>query len=339
MATKIQLRGDTAANWTSVNPILAAREMGVETDTMFYKIGNGTNAWNSLGYGGLAVAGTATVIDYTGIAVPSAPATGHLKVFTQAMAGRMMLRSVPPLGLPYSLQPALFQSNVFWIAPGSAAAYTGMGQIVAATGTISHPVQTEQFGYLANQITAATANATCGVGATNATYIRGSMVNAANGFFYKTRILFPDATYDTTGAATGSRIFAGLTSNTFAGMVNASTVPTGDYCAFSRNNETSFRVETNWQFITRDNATLTITDTTMPFAVNKVFDMYIYCPPQWNRIYWRIDNVTDGTTAEGSVIDTLPTGTVFMRAGVQLGTVNAIARNLRFQHLYAESDR
>ena len=46
----IQLRSDTAANWTSVNPILAVGEQGFETDTGKYKIGNGFAAWNSLSY-------------------------------------------------------------------------------------------------------------------------------------------------------------------------------------------------------------------------------------------------------------------------------------------------
>lgn len=50
---RIQLRRDTAANWTSANPTLAAGEMGVETDTDQFKIGDGTTAWTSLGYGGL----------------------------------------------------------------------------------------------------------------------------------------------------------------------------------------------------------------------------------------------------------------------------------------------
>jgi hypothetical protein len=50
MAVKIQLRRDTAANWTSANPVLAAGELGVETDTGFVKIGNGSTVWNSLSY-------------------------------------------------------------------------------------------------------------------------------------------------------------------------------------------------------------------------------------------------------------------------------------------------
>jgi hypothetical protein len=51
MAIRIQLRNDTAANWTSVNPTLAQGEMGVETDTRKFKIGDGSTAWTSLAYG------------------------------------------------------------------------------------------------------------------------------------------------------------------------------------------------------------------------------------------------------------------------------------------------
>ena len=47
---QIQLRRDTAANWTSVNPILAAGEVGLETDTRLMKAGDGTTAWTTLAY-------------------------------------------------------------------------------------------------------------------------------------------------------------------------------------------------------------------------------------------------------------------------------------------------
>ena len=51
MAVTIQVRRDTAAAWTAANPTLAAGELGFETDTTYYKIGDGTTAWNSLAYG------------------------------------------------------------------------------------------------------------------------------------------------------------------------------------------------------------------------------------------------------------------------------------------------
>jgi hypothetical protein len=53
MADRIQIRRDTASNWTSVNPVLADGEIGLERDTSQFKIGNGTALWSSLPYGGI----------------------------------------------------------------------------------------------------------------------------------------------------------------------------------------------------------------------------------------------------------------------------------------------
>lgn len=57
MADMIQLRRDTAANWTSANPTLAQGEPGVETDTGKIKVGDGSTAWASLSYYTLGTAG------------------------------------------------------------------------------------------------------------------------------------------------------------------------------------------------------------------------------------------------------------------------------------------
>lgn len=53
MPVQIQFRRDTAANWTSNNPTLAAGELGYESDTGQIKIGDGSTAWTSLGYTGV----------------------------------------------------------------------------------------------------------------------------------------------------------------------------------------------------------------------------------------------------------------------------------------------
>lgn len=50
LADRIQQRRDTAVNWASANPVLAQAEMGLETDTLKIKFGNGILAWNSLPY-------------------------------------------------------------------------------------------------------------------------------------------------------------------------------------------------------------------------------------------------------------------------------------------------
>ncbi|MGA1296395.1 MAG: hypothetical protein ACO3X1_13880, partial [Burkholderiaceae bacterium] len=48
--TRFKLRNGTAAAWTAANPVLLAGEIGIETDTRRYKIGDGTTAWSSLSY-------------------------------------------------------------------------------------------------------------------------------------------------------------------------------------------------------------------------------------------------------------------------------------------------
>jgi hypothetical protein len=58
MAIQLQIRRDTAAQWTALNPTLAQGEFGEETDTGKLKIGTGTTAWVSLEYfGGEGVTG------------------------------------------------------------------------------------------------------------------------------------------------------------------------------------------------------------------------------------------------------------------------------------------
>jgi hypothetical protein len=50
MATRMQQRRGTAAQWTSANPILNAGEIGWESDTNKFKIGDGTNHWANIDY-------------------------------------------------------------------------------------------------------------------------------------------------------------------------------------------------------------------------------------------------------------------------------------------------
>jgi len=73
MAIQIQLRNDTAANWTANDPILAIGEMGLETDTDQFKIGDGVLNWSALPYGGLqGQAGT------DGVGVPAGGTAGQV---------------------------------------------------------------------------------------------------------------------------------------------------------------------------------------------------------------------------------------------------------------------
>jgi len=57
MAGVGQFKRATAARWTSVNPTLAAGELGLETDTFKMKIGNGSTNWVGLPYANIGNTG------------------------------------------------------------------------------------------------------------------------------------------------------------------------------------------------------------------------------------------------------------------------------------------
>ena len=62
MPTKIQLRRGTAAQWTTANPLLASGEVGLETDTRKFKIGDGSTAWTTLAYSSVTSAAVEAAI-------------------------------------------------------------------------------------------------------------------------------------------------------------------------------------------------------------------------------------------------------------------------------------
>lgn len=64
MTSVIQVKRGTASAWTSANTVLAAGEVGFETDTKKMKVGDGSTAWTSLGY-------TVTDGDITGVTAGS----------------------------------------------------------------------------------------------------------------------------------------------------------------------------------------------------------------------------------------------------------------------------
>ena len=75
MAIRIQLRRDTAANWTSSNPVLRAGELGIETDTLKFKIGNGSSTWTQItNYANVTTTGLSNSLsDYILAATKGAP--------------------------------------------------------------------------------------------------------------------------------------------------------------------------------------------------------------------------------------------------------------------------
>jgi hypothetical protein len=126
MAQTIQFRRDTAANWASVNPILADGELGFESNTGLYKIGNGAAAYNTLQY----ATGSNGIFESSlmnAIAEPGAAPTGKMRLYAKTISGRMMPKFVGPSGLDSALQPFIARNKVgIWLPPGNATTVPGV---------------------------------------------------------------------------------------------------------------------------------------------------------------------------------------------------------------------
>jgi hypothetical protein len=100
---EIQLRNDTAANWTTNNPTLLAGELGFETDTGKFKIGTGLVAWTSLPYGtskagGYATHGTrASPVAITAVGGITPAGVQRELQFIQGNCGAVTVTATPPV--------------------------------------------------------------------------------------------------------------------------------------------------------------------------------------------------------------------------------------------------
>lgn len=85
MASIIQIRRDTASNWSSANPTLAQGELGLETDTLKVKAGDGSTAWNSASY--LIDTGGYITASYSGnVAITGSLAGDNIKLDGNAIS-------------------------------------------------------------------------------------------------------------------------------------------------------------------------------------------------------------------------------------------------------------
>lgn len=101
---RIRLRHDTAANWTSANPVLLAGEVGIETDTRKFKVGDGSSTWSSLSYyiEGTPIRGQASRTTsglITGLTQSVYKVTGLTATFDSASASGMTLGTTDLFGI------------------------------------------------------------------------------------------------------------------------------------------------------------------------------------------------------------------------------------------------
>jgi hypothetical protein len=124
-ALRIQLRRDTAANWVSNNPILLSGEFGIETDTLKFKIGNGSR-WNAT----------------TSYALKIGEANG---IATLNSSGKIPTSQLPDsLSVSSDLNSALASLTTNSVSEGSTNKYfTNQRAIDAVSSAVSSAIATE----------------------------------------------------------------------------------------------------------------------------------------------------------------------------------------------------
>lgn len=96
---QIQLRRDTAANWTTANPTLASGEAGVETDKERAKVGNGSTPYTTLPYvGSFTPSGTrASPNQITAVGGITATVAPRQLQFVEGSAGPVVITVNPQI--------------------------------------------------------------------------------------------------------------------------------------------------------------------------------------------------------------------------------------------------
>jgi len=264
--------------------------------------------------------------------LPSVATTGTIKMFNRQLAGRDFLKFRSDVTEDYStLQPNLFQNNIclVWVVSGGALASFGCAVNV---GVLSNGVS-QVDGY-----TLRSTFGSSGLGVyTSSDFLRGTTSVGRNGFFAFIRSTLPDANY---ANSSGVRLTYGLSDQTSGAGCASDNVSNQDMIAFNY----STALSANWRVAADDGSASApdYVDTGMPFTASTTYDFYIYSPPypSTSTIYWRLDNLTTGTTTvEGISTSRLPAASTFLNLQSCADSVNSVTRNWRLDTMYVEVPR
>lgn len=333
MAQQIQLRGGTAAQWATANPILAAREMGVVTDTQNYKIGDGVTPWNSLP--AFQLSPTLGAVTLTAVADPSSPAEGNMAFYSKNIAGRLMPKWKGPSGLDTPVQPAFFGNSIQMLAPGGGVAPSAFGMVApTTTGTASHPNIVGGNGLRQsmrrwNIISAATASSMAYARSTTFSAIRGDQPGIG-GFFAAFRFALPSI-------LANKAVIVGMTANT---SLAVGQVPTASINCIQMGADAA---DANLMLMHNDGVgNCTEIDLGAGFPkndINAVYELVLFCAPNSAQVHWRASRLDTGAEASGTLTTDLPGGSIGLAPQMWVSnSATATAVQIDLMRVYIESD-
>jgi hypothetical protein len=339
VSTVIQLRGDTTANWAAANPILASREIGLNTDTLAYKIGNGATPWNTLAYRELTgIFGNA--LELQASANPSDPPANSIYLYANNIAGQIRPKFKSPSGLDNTFQSSLFGHNIIAIVPGFGTAFSVIGHAApTVVGTVSSPnivsgVDLVNSTRRTRVISAATANSISNIRIAAPIGYRGEVFGSAisGGFFFVSRFGVASSTalqrmgsglFNTTGAIAATQQPSALTNCIFAGWDSG---------------------ETTLKIMHNDGAGVcTKIDLGASFPANNtqaIYQLILFCKPNDNEIGYQVTRLDTGAQSSGTItsldVPTKPTLLTWQSFVNNGGTAAAVT--LDQYRMYFEAD-
>lgn len=334
MAVTLQIRGDTTANWQNFNPVLAEREFAINTDNNLYKIGNGVTHWNDLPYRELSA-----ILDVSTLNAQSDPPTAPINalyLYAQNVAGKMLLKHKGPSGVDYALQPALFNTSIQMMNPGSTTVFTYIGMVAPTiVGTVSHPalVATYKRTQMRRGIitSAVTANASSEMRSITTSVFRGNQ-QSMGGFFVSN-------TFAVSSTTANQQCAVGLFS-TIAAIATTQVPSLLTDCIFAGYDAT----DTNLQIMSNaQNASCQKINLGNSFPAadpTAVYEVIFFARQNDTQVYYRVTNITTGATVSGSITNQLylPSQSTFLAWHTYVnngGTAAAVV--LEFMRMYLET--
>ena len=332
MAAKIQFRRDLSTNWWSVNPILAEGELGLELDTMKYKIGNGSAPWRLLNY--IELAGNFGAVGLLETSDPTPPVSG-LTFYAKRIANKVVPKVIGPSGLDTILQPSIAGNGMSIALPGSSAAlsYVGMGAMTAV-GTVSHPT------LIANTLRESTRRAivTSAATAGSASELRLAAVQCMRGNADNLGGFLAIFRFGVSSLVATQRLAVGLWAAT--GATTVTIEPSAIVNGIWIGNDAA---DANLQLMRNDGAgTATKIDLGSDFVKNQqnaLYELTLFCKPNDDGISYRVKRLDAAGEASGKVITDIPTQTTLLAPHLYLnngGTASAVI--LDFYRYYLETD-
>ena len=332
MASKVQFRRDSSTNWWNVNPILAEGELGLELDTMKYKIGNGSAPWRLLNY--IQLAGDFGAIGLLETSDPVAPVAG-LTLYAKRIANKVMPKVVGPSGLDTILQASIAGNGMSIALPGTSTAlsYVGMGALTAV-GTVAHPALTANSLRESTRRATVTSAATAGSGSelrlAAAQCLRGNAADIG-GFLAIFR-------FGISSLVSTQRLAVGLWASTSATTVTIepNTIVNGVWVG---NN----LADNNLQLMYNDGSgtasKIDLGDIFVKNQPNAMYELTLFCKPNDDGISYRIKRLDVAGEVSGKLMTDIPAQTTLLAPHFYAnngGTAAAVV--LEFYRYYLETD-